>query len=43
LHALAPTRSEPPFLVTQLIVLVIFITLGVLAVRRFRPVLGAQA
>jgi hypothetical protein len=43
LHVLAPTRSEPPFLVTQLIVLVIFITLGVLAVRRFRPLLGAQA
>lgn len=37
LHSLAPTQSEPPFLVVQVIVLVIFIVLGILAVRRFHP------
>jgi hypothetical protein len=36
LHALAPTGTEPPFLVTQLIVLVIFIGLMILAVKRFK-------
>jgi hypothetical protein len=34
LHELAPTQSEPPFAVAQLIVLVVFIVLGWLAVRR---------
>ncbi len=43
LHALAPTQSEPPFVVTQLVVLVIFVALGVLAVRRYHPVLPAGA
>lgn len=37
LQAVAPTQSEPPFLVTQLIVLTAFVALGVLAVMRFRP------
>jgi len=37
LHALAPTQSEPPFLIAQVIVLVIFVALGFLAVRRFHP------
>ena len=37
LKALAPTQSEPPFAIAQLIVLVIFIALGVMAARRFRP------
>jgi len=37
LKALAPTQSEPPFAIAQLIVLVIFIVLGILSVRRFRP------
>ncbi len=37
LEALAPTQSEPPFLVAQSIVLVAFVILGFLAVRRFRP------
>jgi len=37
LRALAPTQSEPPFLVAQLTVVVAFIVLGVLAVMRFRP------
>jgi uncharacterized membrane protein SirB2 len=37
LAALAPTQSEPPFLVAQLAVMAVFIVLGVLAVRRFHP------
>src|SRR5580700_9083010 len=37
LQALAPTQSEPPFLVAQLATLVLFVVLGFLAVRRFRP------
>jgi hypothetical protein len=38
LEPLAPTQSEPPFLVAQLAVMAIFIVLGILAVRRFHPV-----
>ena len=34
LNALAPTQSEPPFAIAQLAVLVLFIVLGTLAVRR---------
>lgn len=37
LHALAPTGSEPPFVIVQVIVLVIFVVLGFLAARRFHP------
>jgi hypothetical protein len=37
LKAMAPTQSEPPFLVTQLIVLVIFVVVTVIATKRFRP------
>ena len=37
LKALAPTQSEPPFLVAQLGALVLFIVLTVFAVIRFRP------
>ncbi len=36
LHALAPTGTEPPFLVAQLVVLVIFIGLTIFAVKKFR-------
>jgi hypothetical protein len=36
LAVLAPTQSEPPFAVAQAVVLVVFVVLGVLAVRRFR-------
>jgi hypothetical protein len=36
LHALAPTGKEPPFAVTQLIVLAVFIWLAIAAVKRFR-------
>jgi hypothetical protein len=37
LHALAPTQSEPPFLVAQLVMLALSIVLTVLALRRFHP------
>lgn len=46
LHALAPKGSEPPFLVTQVIVMVIFIALGIAAVKGFReqsPVIRGQS
>ena len=36
LHALAPKGSEPPFAITQGIVIVIFIALGIAAARGFR-------
>ena len=36
LNAMAPTQSEPPFLVAQLVVLALFIVLGIVAVRGFR-------
>jgi hypothetical protein len=42
LHALAPTQSEPPFVVAQLAVLVIFVALGIFALRRFHPGLTAR-
>lgn len=35
LKALAPTQSEPPFQITQLIVLALFVVLGILAAVRF--------
>jgi hypothetical protein len=38
LHELAPTQGEPPFVITQLFVLGIFVALGVAAVRSFHPV-----
>jgi len=37
LQPLAPTQSEPPFLVAQLAVLAAFIAFGVLATLRFHP------
>jgi hypothetical protein len=37
LHRLAPTGSEPPFAIAQGLTLVVFIVLGTLAFRRFRP------
>ena len=36
LKAMAPTQTEPPFAVTQLVVLAAFVVLGVAAVIRFR-------
>ena len=43
LAALAPTQSEPPFAITQLVALIAFIALDVLAGKRFReqPIGGA--
>ena len=35
LAELAPTQSEPPFAITQAIVLIAFIVLGIVAARRF--------
>ena len=43
LHDFAPTGSEPPFIIAQLVVLVAFVALGVLATRRFHPALAATA
>lgn len=37
LAALAPTQSEPPFLIAQVVVLGAFLVLGALATLRFRP------
>jgi uncharacterized membrane protein SirB2 len=37
LKALAPTQSEPPFLVAELLVLALFIVLGIFAVKKFHP------
>jgi hypothetical protein len=37
LHAMAPTQTEPPFKLTQLVVLTIFVLLGIIAAIRFRP------
>jgi len=36
LKALAPTQKEPPFVVAQLTVMVLFIVLGTFAVKKFR-------
>jgi hypothetical protein len=38
LNALAPTQSEPPFVIAQVAVMAIFILLGLIAVITFRPV-----
>ena len=43
LRTLAPTQAEAPFVVAQLIVLVLFAILGYLAVRRYHPGSGAAA
>ena len=37
LQALAPTQTEPPFQVTQAVILTVFVLLAVVAVLRFRP------
>ena len=37
LKALAPTQSEPPFVIAQSVVLLIFIALAVAALRSFHP------
>ena len=37
LHELAPQQSEPPFVITQAVVLVAYIVVGFLGVKRFHP------
>jgi len=37
LHAMAPTQTEQPFKLTQLVILALFVILGIAAVIRFRP------
>ncbi len=37
LAALAPTQSDPPFVITQVVVMVIFILIGLFAAVKFRP------
>ena len=37
LKPLAPTQAEPPFVITQAVVLVVFAVLGIVAVRKFHP------
>jgi hypothetical protein len=41
LKRLAPTQSEAPFLIAQLLVLAVFVVLGIMAVKRFRPLWGS--
>ena len=43
LRALAPTQSEPPFAITQLAVLGLFVVLGITATKRFRNRTGLKA
>ena len=37
LKELAPTQTEPPFVITQALLLLTFVVLGVIAVRRYHP------
>jgi len=37
LHAMAPTQTEPPFKLTQLVVLLVSVLLAIVAAIRFRP------
>ena len=43
LHEWAPTQSDPPFVIVQLVGLAIFVALGITAVRRFHPTHAANA
>jgi hypothetical protein len=42
LNGLAPTQTEPPFAITQVVVLAIFILIALIAVIKFRPSTTAQ-
>jgi hypothetical protein len=42
LNVLAPTQSEPPFAITQAVVLLIFILMALIAVVTFRPPTAAR-
>jgi hypothetical protein len=37
LNALAPTQTEPPFQIAQLVTLALFVVLTIVAAVRFRP------
>jgi hypothetical protein len=41
LKALAPTQSEPPFLVTQIVVMALFVVLAIFTTKRFRTARAA--
>ena len=43
LQPLAPTQSEPPFVVAQLVLIAAFVVVAILAVRRFHPQVKATA
>jgi hypothetical protein len=43
LIAAAPTQKEPPFVITQLLVMALFVGLGFAAAKRFRPAVGAPS
>jgi hypothetical protein len=43
LKALAPTQSEPPFMLTQLVVLVFFVVLTIAVAKKFRGEPGHAA
>jgi len=43
LNALAPTQSDPGFIISQAVVLIIFVVLGIVAVRSFHPEAGSPA
>ena len=42
-HALAPTQTEAPFKIAQLLALVIFVIIGVSAVKKFHPAPASAA
>jgi hypothetical protein len=42
LAALAPTQTEAPFKIVQIVFLAVFLGLGVAAVKRFRPAAGTH-
>jgi hypothetical protein len=39
LNALAPTQSEPPFVIAQIAVMLIFILIGIIAANKFQPII----
>jgi hypothetical protein len=43
LQPLAPTQSEPPFIIAQSAVLILFLALSVLALRSFHPAAPERA
>lgn len=43
LQPLAPTQTEPPFLIAQAVMLAVFVLFGIVAVRSFYPESGAPA